>query len=86
MIRRGGVTDVPWFLARLKIKCLESIQSFTRCNYCSVISPLRVLASHKTNFESVAQRRLGIRHVAIWEVPFLRDPCVFGLSSKKKCL
>ena len=29
MIRRGGVTDVPWFLARLEIKCLISIQHFT---------------------------------------------------------
>ena len=44
----------------------------------SAISQLRVLASHKTNFESVAQRCLGIRHVAIWEVPFLSDPCLFG--------
>ena len=46
----------PW----LEIKCLISHQHFTCCNYCScnyglVISQLRVLASHKTNFESVAQ-------------------------------
>ena len=55
MIRRVGVTDVPWFLARLEIKCLISIQHFTGCNYDSALSQLRVLASHKTNFETVAQ-------------------------------
>ena len=33
MIKGGGVTDVPRFLARLEIKCLISIQYFTRCNY-----------------------------------------------------
>ena len=40
-----------------------------RCNYDSAISQLRVLASYKTNFESVAQGPweldLGIRHLAI---------------------
>ena len=47
-----------------------SIQRFKHCNYGSVISQFGVLASHQTNFESVAQRRLGIIHIAIWEVPF----------------
>ena len=50
----------------------------------SSISQLSVLASHKTNFESVAQRCLGIRHVAIWEVLFLSDPCVFGYIFQEK--
>ena len=74
-LRRGGV--IPWFFAGgggggggLEIKCLISYQHFTGCKYGSVISQLRVLASHKTNFESVAQRRLGITRVTIWEVPF----------------
>ena len=58
-----------------------------RCKYDSAISQLRVLASHKTNFESVAQ--------GAWELdilPFGR--CHFfnmtlaclAISSKKKCL
>ena len=41
---------------RLEIKCLISIQHFTmRCNYGSVISQLRVLASHTGSLGSVAQ-------------------------------
>ena len=56
MIRRGGVTGFPRFLARLEIKCLVSIQHFTaRCNYDSAISQLRVLASHTGSLGSVAQ-------------------------------
>ena len=58
MIRRGGVTDFPRFLAqkpRLEIKCLISIQHFTGCNYDSAISQLRVLASHTGSLGSVAQ-------------------------------
>ena len=58
------------FWRGLEIKCLISIQHFTAsCNYGSAISQLSVLASHKTNFES-SSRRLGIRGLAIWEVPF----------------
>ena len=55
MIRRGGVTDVPWFLAGWKYSVSYLVNTSPRCNYDSVISQLRVLASHKTNFESVAQ-------------------------------
>ena len=55
-LRRGDVTDIARGFARLEIKCLISNQHFTaRCKCGSVISQLRVLASHKTNFESVAQ-------------------------------
>ena len=39
-------------------------------NMVSALSQLRVLASHKTNFESVAQRRLGIRHGAFGRCNF----------------
>ena len=63
--------------AGLEIKCLYLFR-FTGVIMVSATSQLKVLASHKTNFESVAQRRLGIRHGAIWAVPFLSDPCVFG--------
>ena len=60
MIRRGGVTDVSWILARLEIKCLISIQHFTACNYGSVISQLRVLANHTGSLGSVAQGALKL--------------------------
>ena len=69
MIRRGGVTDVPWFLARLEIKCLISIQHFTGCNYDSVISQLRVLASHTGCLGSVAQGAWKLE-----DLPFGRRP------------
>ena len=54
MIRRGGVTDVPLFLA-VGNKVFISIQHFTGCNYGFSHITAWVLASHKTNFESVAQ-------------------------------
>ena len=54
MIRRGGITDILWFLARLEIKCLISIQHFTPV---VIMAQLRVLASHKTNFEYVKEPR-----------------------------
>ena len=72
MIRRGGVTDVPWFLAWLEI------QHFTSCNYGSVISQLRVLATHTGNLGSVAQGALELEHWKIRKCHFLSDPCVFG--------
>ena len=78
MIRRGGVTDIPWFLARLEIKCVVSIQHFTCCNYGSVISHLRVLASHNTSLGSVAQGALELESWEIRRCHFLSDPCVFG--------
>ena len=51
VIRRGGVTDIAW----LEIKCLYLFNTSLRCKYGAVIAQLSVLASHKTNFESVAQ-------------------------------
>ena len=80
MIRRGGggVTDVPWFLARLEIKCLISIQHFTAFNYGLVLSQLRVLASHTGNLGSVAQGALELEHWKIRKCHFFSDPCVFG--------
>ena len=87
LIRRGGVTDVPWILARLEIKCLISIQYFTRCNYGSVISQLRVLASHRSKFGVCSSRRLENRALGNGEVPFFFFllACL-AISSKKKCL
>ena len=78
MIRRGGVTDVPWFLARLEIKCLTLFNTSPRCNYGSVISQLRVLASHNTSLGSVAQGALELESWKIRKCHFLSDPCVFG--------
>ena len=78
MIRIGGVTDVPWFLAGLEIKCLISIQRLTRCNYGPAISQLRVLASHNTSLGSVAQGALELLSCEIRKCHFLSDPCVFG--------
>ena len=73
MIIRGGVTDIPWFLAWLEIKCLIS-----HCNYGSVISHLRVLASHKTNFESVAQGAWELDILPFGRCHFLSDLRLFG--------
>ena len=53
MIRRGRVTDIPWFLAGLEIKCL--IYSTLHHVVIMAISQLRVLASLKINFDPVAQ-------------------------------
>ena len=71
MIRRGGVTDVPRFLARLEIKCLNLFNTSPRCNYDSAISQLRVLSKPHRKFGVCSSRRLGIRGLAIGEVPFL---------------
>ena len=55
MIRRGGVTDVQRFLARLeKVSHIYSTLHL-RCNYDSAISQLRVLACHTGSLGSVAQ-------------------------------
>ena len=78
MIRRGGVTDVPWFLAGLEIKCLYLFNTSSRCNYDSAISQLRVLASHTGNLGSVAQGALELEHWKIRKCHFLSAPCVFG--------
>ena len=56
VIRRGDVTDIAWVFAGLEMKCLIAILHFTvRSNYGSVISQLRVLATHTENLGSVAQ-------------------------------
>ena len=73
MIRTGGVTDIAcgfWgWLEKVSDTSLRPINTSPGCYMVSAISQLKVLASHKTNFESVAWR-LGIRLVGIWEVPF----------------
>ena len=86
VIRRGGVTDVPRFLARLEIKCLITFKHFTRFNYGSAISQLTVLASHKTSLGFVAQ---GAWKLESWEIRrchFLVTLACLAISSKKKCL
>ena len=78
MIRRGGVTDVPWTLPWLEIKCLMCIQHFTSFKYGSVISQIRVLASHTGSLGSVAQGAWQLEDLAMGRCHFLSDPCVFG--------
>ena len=62
----------------LEIKCLISIQHFTLCNYGSVISQIRVLASHTGSLGSVAQGVWKLEDLAMGRCHFLGDPCVFG--------
>ena len=78
VIRRGGVTDVPRFLAHLEIKFLISIQHFTCCNYDSAISLLRVLASHTVSLGSVALGAWELEDLPLGRCHFLSDPCVFS--------
>ena len=79
IIRRGGVTDIPLFLARLEIKSLSYLfNTSPRFNYGSDISQLRVLASHKTSLGSVAQVALELESWEIGRCHFLSDPCVYG--------
>ena len=80
MIRRGGVTDVPWFWAVAGNKVSHNFSTLhrARCNCGSVISQLRVLASRNTSLGSVAQ---GAWKLVSWEIRkchFLSDPCVIG--------
>ena len=70
MIRSGGVTDIPRFLAGLEIKYLLSIQYFTHCNYGFSYIIAWVVSKPQNKFCVCSSRRLRIRHVAIWEVPF----------------
>ena len=42
VIRRGGVTDVPWFLAAVGNIVAQLFNTSPRCNYDSAISQLRV--------------------------------------------
>ena len=58
------------FCQRLEIKCLISLQHFTGCNYGSVISQIRVLASHTGSLRSVAQGTWKLEDLGIGEVPF----------------
>ena len=55
MIRRGGVTDVPWFWDGWKCSVSYLFNTSPGCNYDSAIAELRVLASHTTHFEYVSQ-------------------------------
>ena len=50
------------------------------------LSQLRVLASHKTNFESVAQGTWELDLLKLRKCHFLSDPSVLDISSKKRCL
>ena len=56
------------------------------CNYDSAISQLRVLSSHKTNFESVAQGAWELDILPFGRCHFLMTLACLAISSKKKCL
>ena len=87
MIRRGGVTDVPWFWVVAGNKVSHNFSTLHHSfNYGSDISQLRVLASHNTSLGSVAQ---GAWKLVSWEIRkchFWSDPACLAISSKKKCL
>ena len=61
-----------------KVSHIYSTLHRARCNYGSVISQLRVLASHNTSLGSVAQGTLELVSWEIRKCHFLSDPCVFG--------
>ena len=72
------------FWRGLEIKCLISIRvsylfnTSPRCNYGSVMSQLRVLASHTGNLGSVAQGAWELEDLLFGRCHFFSDPCVFG--------
>ena len=78
MIRKGGVTDIPWILALLEIRVSYLFNTSPRFKYGPVISQLRVLASHTGSLKSVAQGALELEHWKIRKCHFFGDPCVFG--------
>ena len=57
-----------------------------RCNYDSAISQLRVLASHKINFESVALGAWELDILPFGRCHFLMTLACLAISSKKKYL
>ena len=69
MIRRGGVTDVPWTLPAVGNK-VSHINTSPRCNYGSVISQIRVLASHTGSLGSVAQGAWKLEDLAMGRCHF----------------
>ena len=81
MIRRGGVTDIPWFLAGLEIECPYLFNTSCIVIMVSAISQLGMLASHKTNFVSVAQGAWELDMLPFGRCHFLSDHLL-----RKKCL
>ena len=61
-----------------KVSYIYSTLHCARCNNGSVISQLRLLASHTGNLGSVAQGALELEPWKIRKCHFLSDPCVFG--------
>ena len=73
MTRKGRVTDVPLFLG-----VGNKVSHIYSSNYGSAISQRRVLASHKTIFESVVQGAWELEDLPFGRCHFWSDPCVFG--------
>ena len=62
------------------------IKTSPGCKYGLVISQLSVLASHKTNFESVAKGPYELYMFQFGRCHFLSDLACLDVSSKKRCL
>ena len=75
MIRRGGVTDVPWILPAVGNKVSHIYSTLhPRCKYGSVISQIMVLASHTGSLGSVAQGAWKLEDLAMGRCHFFSDP------------
>ena len=74
LIRRGGVTGVPWTLPGLEIKSSYLFNTSPRFKYGLVISQIRVLASHTGSLGSVAQGSWQLEDLAKGRCHFLSDP------------
>ena len=89
MIRRGVVKGVPWFVVwgwdGNKVSHIYSTLHLG-CHYDSEISQLRVLANHKTNFESLIQGAWELDGLPFGRYHFLMTLACLAISSKKKCV
>ena len=73
--RRGHRCSVDFGAVGNKV---SHIYTSPRCNYGSVISQLRVLASHTGSLGCVAQGAWKLEDLPMGRCHFLSDPCVFG--------
>ena len=87
MIRRGGGhrCSLVFDLVGNKVSHIYSTLHH-RCNYDSAISQLRVLASHKTNFEPVALGAWELDILPLGRCHFFMTLACLAIPSKKKCL
>ena len=78
-LSRGGVTDVPWFLAPVGNKVSHIYSTLHRVVIMAqVISQLRLVGSHNSSLGAVAHGALELEDLQIRKCHFLSDPSVFG--------